>query len=198
MCLAEKGWLQGWTAKLLLARWESWYSRTCLKPNGPAIWGGCVTRRSIRARSRYPAPARPEICHAAPRASIVSSGGARRVCRAPTKRSEDGGALFASHGTNYNEHYACRGTSLIETGRLSPCRIFVRSTRAVSRYNLSRSQKTVTVQDLYCVQVRESGFKMLNEFLWPADSYDDKRSKRKEKFGPILNIHFLLGWRALT
>ncbi len=28
--------------------------------NGPAIWGGCVTRRSIRAESRYPAPAGPE------------------------------------------------------------------------------------------------------------------------------------------
>jgi hypothetical protein len=27
--------------------------------NGPAIWGGCVTRRSIRAGSRYPAPAGP-------------------------------------------------------------------------------------------------------------------------------------------
>ena len=25
---------------------------------------------------------------------------------------------------------------------------------------------------------------------------DDKRSKEKRKFGPILNIRFLLGWRA--
>jgi len=25
---------------------------------------------------------------------------------------------------------------------------------------------------------------------------DDKRSKEKRKFGPILNIHFLLGWRT--
>jgi len=24
-----------------------------MRPNGPAIWGGCVTRRSIRAESRY-------------------------------------------------------------------------------------------------------------------------------------------------
>jgi len=24
-----------------------------LQPNGPAIWGGCVTRRSIRAESWY-------------------------------------------------------------------------------------------------------------------------------------------------
>jgi hypothetical protein len=33
--------------------------------NGTAIWGGCVTRRSIRAESWYPATAGPEICHGA-------------------------------------------------------------------------------------------------------------------------------------
>jgi hypothetical protein len=26
---------------------------SAMTPNGPAIWGGCVTRRSIRAVSRY-------------------------------------------------------------------------------------------------------------------------------------------------
>ena len=35
------------------------YNHMSRKPqffaNGPAIWGGCVTRRSIRAESRYPA-----------------------------------------------------------------------------------------------------------------------------------------------
>ncbi len=25
----------------------------CVTANGPAIWGGCVTRRSIRAASRF-------------------------------------------------------------------------------------------------------------------------------------------------
>ncbi len=29
------------------------WSHHSLKPNGPAIWGGCVTRRSIRAESWY-------------------------------------------------------------------------------------------------------------------------------------------------
>ena len=29
-------------------------------PNGPAIWGGCVTRRSIRAGSWYPPTGGPE------------------------------------------------------------------------------------------------------------------------------------------
>ena len=30
---------------------RSWYSDICA--NGPAIWGGCVTRRTIRAESWY-------------------------------------------------------------------------------------------------------------------------------------------------
>jgi hypothetical protein len=37
------------------------------------------------------------------------------------------------------------------------------------------------VQDLYCGKVRVSGLKMLNEFIWPVDSHDDKKSKRKKK-----------------
>jgi len=36
-------------------------------------------------------------------------------------------------------------------------------------YNLSRSQKSITVQDLDCGQVRVSGFKMLNKFVLPAE-----------------------------
>jgi len=57
------------------------------------------------------------------------------------------------------EHYACRGTILIGAGKLSRYRIFVGGTGAVSRYNLSRSQKSVTVQDLYEGQMRVSGYK---------------------------------------
>ena len=38
-----------------------------IKANGPAIWGGCVTRREHRAGSLYPAPAGPESCHGARR-----------------------------------------------------------------------------------------------------------------------------------
>ena len=109
-----------------------------MNANGPAIWGGCVTRRKHRAESWYFSQ------------KVVTVQGGY-------------GALFASHGTNFNEHYACRGTSLIGAGKLSPCRIFVRSTGAVSRYKLSRSQKTVTVQDLNCRQVRVSGFKTLKD-----------------------------------
>jgi hypothetical protein len=55
-----------------------------------------VTRLSIRARSRYPVPAGPESCHDARR-------GWRRFCR---------------NGTNFIEHYACRGTIFIEVRKL--------------------------------------------------------------------------------
>ena len=39
-----------------------------------------------------------------------------------------------------------------------------------------------------------SGCKMLNEFIWPADSHDDKRLKEERKFGSINYLQFLLGW----
>jgi hypothetical protein len=55
------------------------------------------------------------------------------------------GTCFCRHGTNFIEHYACRGTSLIGASKLSWYRIFIGGTGAVSRYNLSRSQKTVKV-----------------------------------------------------
>jgi len=108
-----------------------------MQANGPAIWGGCVTRRRIRAESRYPAPAGPENCH-----------GARRVWR-----------TFCRHVTNFIEHYACRGTSLIGVASFSPVTILVAGTGAVSRYKLSRSQKIITVQDFNCGQMRVSGCK---------------------------------------
>jgi hypothetical protein len=42
-------------------------------------------------------------------------------------------------------------------------------TSAVSRYKLSRSQKTVTVQDLYCGQVRVSGCKFQQDLSWEQE-----------------------------
>jgi len=66
--------------------------------NGPAIWGGCVTRRKHRAESWYPAPAGPENCH-----------GARRVWR-----------TFCRHGTNFIACWRDRDTSLIGAANLSP------------------------------------------------------------------------------
>jgi hypothetical protein len=64
---------------------------------------------------------------------------------------------FCRPGTNFIEHYTCRGTSLIGATNLSPVTKLVAGTGAVSRYNLSRSQKFITVQDLNCVQISVSG-----------------------------------------
>ncbi|MBN1133932.1 MAG: hypothetical protein JXA38_03255 [Methanosarcinaceae archaeon] len=58
--------------------------------------------------------ARPESCHAVPRASEVSSGGARRVWRTFCL------PIAIGTGTNFIEHYVCRDTSLIGTANLSP------------------------------------------------------------------------------
>ena len=57
------------------------------------------------------------------------------------------GTCFCRHGTNFIEHYACRGTRLIGAEYLSPVTKLVAGTGAVSRYKLSRSQKYVTVHD---------------------------------------------------
>ena len=55
------------------------------------------------------------------------------------------GACFCRHGTNFIEHYACRGTSMIGAANLSPVTKLVAGTSAVSRYKVDRSQKTVKV-----------------------------------------------------
>jgi hypothetical protein len=56
-------------------------------------------------------------------------------------------------GTNFIEHYACRGTRLIGAANLSPITKLVVCTGAVSRHKLSRSQKVVKVQDFNYVQM---------------------------------------------
>ena len=67
------------------------------------------------------------------------------------------GTCFCRPGTNFIEHYACRGTSLIGARKLSRYMIFVGGTGAVSRYKLSRSQDSVTVHNLNWGQMRVSG-----------------------------------------
>ncbi len=47
-------------------------------------------------------------------------------------RCKEGMACFLPSGTNFIEHYACRGTSLIGAGNLSPVTKFVAGTGAVS------------------------------------------------------------------
>ena len=69
------------------------------------------------------------------------------------------GTCFCRPGTKFIEHYEYRGTNLINETDLSRCnKCYKMGTSAVSRYKLSRSQKTVMVQDLNCVQVSVSGF----------------------------------------
>ncbi len=59
-------------------------------------------------------------------------------------------------------------TSLIGAANLSPVTKLVAGTGAVSRYKLSRSQKSVKVQDLDSRQVRVSGFKNHHKFVLSA------------------------------
>jgi len=59
-----------------------------MPPNGPAIKGGCVTRRKHRAGSWYFSR------------EIVTVQGGYGMC-------------FCRPGTNFIEHYECRSTKLI-------------------------------------------------------------------------------------
>jgi hypothetical protein len=105
---------------------------TYIAYNGPAVG---FSKRNPTTAPLQICPGRLESCH-----------GARRVWRG-----------FWHPGTNFYEYYACRGTSMIRATNLSPIRKLVAGTCAVSRYKLSRSHKTVTVQDLDCGQMRVSG-----------------------------------------
>jgi hypothetical protein len=76
------------------------------------------------------------------------------------------------------------GTSLIGAANLSPVTKFVAGTGAVSRYNLSRSQKSVTVQDLFCEQVRVSGCNYRYKFVLSAGA----KAKSVTNNLPILSV----------
>jgi cellulose synthase/poly-beta-1,6-N-acetylglucosamine synthase-like glycosyltransferase len=81
-------------------------------------------------------------------------------------RCKEGTAWFLLSGYKFYRSRACRDTSLIGAGKVSRYRIFVRGTGAVSRYKYDRNQKPVTVQDLYCGQVRVSGCKIWQDLSW--------------------------------
>ncbi len=127
--------------------------------NGPAIWGGCVTRRRHRSESWYFS-----------QKAVTVQGGY--------------GTCFCRHGTNFIEHYVCRGTSLIGAASLSPDTNLVAGTGAVSRYKLSWSQKFITVQDLNCVQMRVSGCKNHYKFVLSAGT----KAKTVTNNLPILSV----------
>jgi len=66
-----------------------------MKPNGPAVEGVSVTRRQHRAESWYFS-----------REVVTVQGGY--------------GTCFCSHGTNFIEHWVCRGTSFISDREIVP------------------------------------------------------------------------------
>jgi len=131
--------------------------------NGPAIWGGCVTRRSIRVGYRYFS-----------QKAVTVQGGY--------------GACFCRLGTNFIEHYECRGTSLIGATNLSLVTKLEAGTGAVSRYKLSRSQKFVKVQNLKCGQMRVSGYNNNYEFVLGAGV----KAKTVTNNLPILSVLWLV------
>jgi len=61
-----------------------------------------------------------------------------------------------------------QGTRLIGAANLSPVTKLMVGTCAVSRYNLSRSQKFIMVQDLNCEQMSVSGCNSHYEFVLGA------------------------------
>ncbi len=154
-------------------------SRNRLKHNGPAIWGGCVTRRKHRGIVLVPRLRRGQK-------TVTAQGGY--------------GACFCSHGTNFIECWRDRVTSLIGAVNLSPVTNLVVGTGAVSRYNLSRSQKIITVQDFNCVLMRAlpnvaqrswvSGCKSHYKFVLGAGA----KAKTVTSNLPILSV---LGNRAI-
>jgi hypothetical protein len=91
---------------------------------------------------------------------------------------------FCRHGTSFIEHYECRGTSLIGAANLSPVTKLVASTGAVSRYILSRSQKSVTVQDFNSEQISVSGCNDHYEFVFGAGA----KAKSVTNNLPLLSV----------
>ena len=98
------------------------------------------------------------------------------------------GTCFCSHGTNFIAYWRDRGTSSIGAANLSPVTNLVAGTGAVSRFNLSRSQKLVKVQDLNCEQMCVSGCNKHYEFVLGAGA----NAKTVINNLPILSV---LGFR---
>jgi hypothetical protein len=135
--------------------------------NGPAIWGGCVTRREHRA--------------------VPIAIGTWYFSRETVTVQGGYGTCFCRPSTNFIEHYACRDTSLIGASSLSPVTNLVTGTGAVSRYNLSRRQKFITVQVFNCGQLCVSGCNGHYEFVLGAGA----KAKTVTNNLPILSVLWL-------
>jgi hypothetical protein len=114
----------------------------------------------------------------------ASTGQSPGTLATKLSRCKEGMAYFLPSGYKFCELYACRGTSLIGAGKLSRYRIFIGGTGAVSRYKLSRSQKTITVLDLYYGLMRVSGYKNHYQFVWGVGA----KAKSVTNNLPILSV----------
>ena len=94
----------GW----VIVNCQVYFSAELLQPNGPAIKGGCVTRRQHRARSWYFSP---------------PAGGSR--CK-------EGMAHFLPSRYKFAGQYECRGTKFIGAANLSPVIKLMAGTGAIA------------------------------------------------------------------
>ena len=126
----------------------------------------------------------------------AASGQGPGTLAAKLSRCKEGMAHFLPSRYKFCELCACRGTSLVGAANLSPGTKLVEGTGAVSRYNLSRSQKSVTVQDLNCVQMSVSGCNNHYKFVLVAGA----KAKSVTNNLPILSVlaeRYYLVFRAL-
>ena len=137
--------------------------------NGPAIKVGCVTRRSIRAESWYFS-----------REDVTVQGGY--------------GAVFAIMVQILLSAGAIAVQSFIGAANLSLVTNLIEGTGAVSRYNLSRSQKFITMQNFNCVQMRVSGCKSHYKAVLSARA----KAKTVTNNLPILSVLCLGGELKLS
>jgi len=88
----------------------------------------------------------------------VSTGQSPDTLAEKLSRCKEGMAHFLPSGYKFCELEQLRGTSSIGAAKLSPVTKLLVSNGAVSRYKLYRSQRFITVQELDCEQMRESGY----------------------------------------
>jgi len=92
--------------------------------------------------------------------------------------------VFLPSRYKFCEVYACRVTSLIGAANLSLVTKLVGSIGAVSRYNLTRSQKFIMVQDYNCGQMNVSGSNNHYKFVLSAGA----KAKTVTNNLPILSV----------
>jgi hypothetical protein len=134
-----------------------------MKPNGPAIWGGCVTRHSIRAGSWYSALAGPE-----------SYPGARRVWHVFLQsRYKVGLTLRVSRYKVDRSHEFIPGY-----------KVGCEQWRSVAVQFVSKPEICQGILDFNCLQMSVSGYKKYYEFVLSAGT----KAKTVTNNLPILSV----------